>query len=103
MEDKIKEIVATFLKIPAAQIGPDTPVDRSALQSSILLHRMYARLDEQGCRVENYSTIKTFDDLVRQVRKADQSLPDNADRPSMRPTVVENGSASSSASGGIGI
>jgi phosphopantetheine--protein transferase-like protein len=66
MEERIKDIVATFLRIPAAQIGPNTRIDRPALQSSILLHRMYARLEEQGFRFENYTGIQVFGDLLRQ-------------------------------------
>jgi phosphopantetheine--protein transferase-like protein len=63
MEQKIKEIVAKFIRVPAEQIGPATPIDRSAVQSSILLHRMYARLEEIGLRVENHASIKVFGDL----------------------------------------
>jgi phosphopantetheine--protein transferase-like protein len=76
MEDKIKEIVATFLRVPAAQIGPQTRVDRTALQSSILLHRMYARLEEQGFRFDNYAGIIIFGDLLRQQQIADRLASD---------------------------
>ena len=65
MEQKIREIVALFIKIPAEEVGPATPIDRSAVQSSILLHRMYARLAEEGLEVENYAAIKVFGDLFR--------------------------------------
>ena len=64
MEEKIKEIVSAFTKIPASDIGPSTPVDRQAVKSSILLHRMYARLAEAGLVVENYTAVKTFSDLL---------------------------------------
>jgi phosphopantetheine--protein transferase-like protein len=63
MEQKIREIVASFIKIPADEVGPATPIDRSAVQSSILLHRMYARLAEEGLVVENYAAVKVFGDL----------------------------------------
>jgi phosphopantetheine--protein transferase-like protein len=66
MEEKIKGIVSVFIKLPAEQIGAGTPIDRSALQSSILLHRMYAKLAEEGVRVENYANIKVFGDLLQQ-------------------------------------
>ena len=66
MEEKIKGIISVFIKLPADQIGAGTPIDRSALQSSILLHRMYARLAEEGVRVENYVNIKVFGDLLQQ-------------------------------------
>jgi holo-[acyl-carrier protein] synthase len=68
MEEKIKEIVSVFIKIPAEQIGPSTIVDRSVMSSSILLHRMYAKLADAGVTVENYTEIRNFSDLLR--RKA---------------------------------
>jgi phosphopantetheinyl transferase (holo-ACP synthase) len=63
MEEKIKEIIAVFIKIPAGQIGPATPIGRSALGSSILLHRMFAKLGEAGWNGGNYSDIKVYADL----------------------------------------
>jgi len=66
MEEKIKEIVSAFTKIPVGDIGPATPVDRQTVKSSILLHRMYARLAEEGLVVENYLAVKTFSDLLGQ-------------------------------------
>ena len=63
MEEKIKEIIALFIKVPADQIGPRTPIGRSALQSSILMHRMYARLAETGLLVDNYNDINVYADL----------------------------------------
>ena len=65
MEEKIKEIISVFTRIPAEQIGPATPIDRSVMKSSILLHRMYARLAEEGVVIENYQGIKNFGDLLR--------------------------------------
>jgi phosphopantetheine--protein transferase-like protein len=65
MEDKIKEIISVFIKLPAALIAESTPIDRRALQSSILLHRMYARLGEEGVVVNDYAGIKVFGDLMR--------------------------------------
>lgn len=64
MEEKIKEIVSVFIRVPAGNISSATPVDRSAVQNSILLHRMYARLAEEGFEFGNYSTIKVFGDLL---------------------------------------
>lgn len=64
MEGKIKEIVSVFIKVDAGDIGPATPVDRVAVKSSILLHRMYARLAEAGFAYENYSAIRVFGDLL---------------------------------------
>ena len=64
MEEKIKEIVSVFIRIPAGNIGSATRVDRSAVQSSIVLHRMYARLAEEGFVFDNYAAIKTFGELL---------------------------------------
>jgi phosphopantetheine--protein transferase-like protein len=64
MEEKIKEIISVFTKIPVDQIGPATPIGRSTMKSSILLHRMYARLAEEGLTVDNYGNIKIFADLL---------------------------------------
>ena len=63
MEEKLKEIVATFIRVPAEQIGPATPIDRQAVKSSIMLHRMYAKLAEAGFVVTDYAAIKIFGDL----------------------------------------
>ncbi len=76
MEDRIREIVATFLRISPDRIGPDTRIDRPALQSSILLHRMYARLEEQGFQFDNYGAIQVFGDLLRQQQMAGQTAPE---------------------------
>jgi holo-[acyl-carrier-protein] synthase len=65
MEEKIREIVSVFIKVQAAQIAESTPIDRTALGSSILLHRMYARLGEEGVVVGDYGNIKVFGDLMR--------------------------------------
>jgi len=61
--EEIKEIVATFIRVPADQIGPATPIDRRAVKSSIMLHRMYAKLAEAGLVVGDYASIKIFGDL----------------------------------------
>jgi phosphopantetheine--protein transferase-like protein len=64
MQEKLKEIVSLFIKVAPEEIGPATRIDRTAVQSSILLHRMYARLANEGIVPEDYSTIKVFGDLV---------------------------------------
>jgi phosphopantetheine--protein transferase-like protein len=74
MEEKIKEIVSTYIKVPAGRISESTPIGRAALQSSILLHRMYARLGEEGVVVSDYAGIKVFGDLMRRQGAASDSL-----------------------------
>lgn len=64
MAEKLKELVSGFIKIPAEQIENSTPIDRSVVKNSILLHRMYARLKEENIIVNDYWEVKTFGDLV---------------------------------------
>ncbi len=63
MEEKIKEIIAAFIRVPVEEIGPGTAIGRSALGKSILLHRMYAKLGEAGLLVHHYNGINVFADL----------------------------------------
>ncbi len=65
MEEKIKEILGIFLKIPPEQLLPATVIDRSAVSSSILLHRMYAKLAAEGITVKDYQQVRTFGDLLQ--------------------------------------
>jgi phosphopantetheine--protein transferase-like protein len=67
MEDKIKSIISTFIKIPAEQITVNTAIDRTALNSSIALHRMYAKLAEEGYIVSDYWSINTFSTLLQRI------------------------------------
>jgi len=100
MEEKIKEIVSAFIKVPVGDIGPAMSVDRQAVKSSILLHRMYARLAEEGVVVENYSAIKTFSDLVGN-HKAENNAAGEV--PGMLPVAPSIDMSGISSSGGIGI
>jgi phosphopantetheine--protein transferase-like protein len=67
MQEKIKEILGVFLKIPKEQIVASTIIDRTAVSSSILLHRMYAKLASEGIEVRNYQEVKNFADLLERV------------------------------------
>jgi phosphopantetheine--protein transferase-like protein len=67
MENKIKSIVSVFIKIPAEQISYDTVIDRSSVSSSITLHRMYAKLAEEGIVVQDYWNIQKFATLLERV------------------------------------
>jgi phosphopantetheine--protein transferase-like protein len=75
MEEKIKEIVSTYIRVPADQIGAGTPIGRTALGNSILLHRMYARLGEEGIVVSDYAEINVFGDLMRKQGSAPSGSP----------------------------
>jgi phosphopantetheine--protein transferase-like protein len=67
MEEKIKEILSGFLKIPKEQIVSSTIIDRTAVSSSILLHRMYAKLATEGIEVKDYQDVKNFAGLLHQI------------------------------------
>jgi len=67
MEEKVKEIIAPFLKIPIDQFNHNTPIDRSAIGNSILLHRMYAKVIEAGFKVNDYWQIKNFGELLKNI------------------------------------
>ena len=67
MEEQIKNIVSQYIKIPADQITAQTVIDRTAVASSIILHRMYAQLQNEGIVVNDYTTIKTFGQLSASV------------------------------------
>jgi phosphopantetheine--protein transferase-like protein len=67
MQEKIKEILSVFLKIPEEQINGATVIDRSAVNSSILLHRMYAKLAAEGVVVQDYQQLRTFGELLKRL------------------------------------
>lgn len=74
MENKIKSIVSVFIKVPAEQISRDTVIDRSSVNSSITLHRMYAKLAEEGIVVQDYWNIQKFDTLLERVNVNGQAM-----------------------------
>ena len=67
MQEKIKNIVSKYIKILPGQINSQTVIDRSAVASSIILHRMYAQLLNEGFVINDYTTIKTFGELSTSV------------------------------------
>ena len=75
MEVQIKNIVSQFIKIPADQITAQTVIDRSAVASSIILHRMYAQLANEGITVNDYTLIKTFGQLTASINGKEISTP----------------------------
>jgi phosphopantetheine--protein transferase-like protein len=67
MEERIKNIISQYIKIPVESITAQTVIDRSAVASSIVVHRMYAQLANDGILVPDYTTIKTFGQLTAKV------------------------------------
>jgi phosphopantetheine--protein transferase-like protein len=76
MEDKIKNIISQYTRIAADQLNDQTVIDRSAVSSSIVLHRMYAQLAKEGVIPGDYSAIKTYGQLLGAVQgNGPASLP----------------------------
>jgi len=67
MLEKVKPIIAVFLKTPADLISSATVIDRGAVGSSVHVHRMYARLAAEGITVKDYQTVITVGDLLRRI------------------------------------
>jgi len=72
MEEKIKSIIGGFLKIPAGQINNSTIIDRTVMNSSIQVHRMYAKLAADGIMVKDYQEVVRFRDLLGKLISTDQ-------------------------------
>src|SRR5262245_11236623 len=62
--EQITQIVAKFTRQDPAALGPDTLINRKALQGSVLIHRMYAEMAAAGHPVENYHSINTYGELL---------------------------------------
>ena len=67
LDEKIKNIISGYIKIPVDQINAQTMIDRSAVANSILLHRMYASLQKEGIVMDNYSNIRTYGSLLEKL------------------------------------
>jgi holo-[acyl-carrier protein] synthase len=64
MNEKAKEIVASFLKVAPGTVTVSTIIDNNALHSSVLIHRMYATLSKEGVKISDPHDIRTFGDLL---------------------------------------
>lgn len=78
MDAAIKNIISLYIKIPADQINTNTIIDRTAVTSSIMLHRMYAHLANENFAVADYWDIKDFGGLQKRinVRQDSTATPD---------------------------
>ncbi len=81
MQQRIKEILGLFLKLPADEINTSTIIDRSIIKSSIVLHRMYAKLAAENFLVDNYQDVHTYGDLLKNLNgEATNSVHGNLQR-----------------------
>lgn len=61
---QIKQRIAPFIAKRVEDIIESTPIDKSTLPGSIILHRMYADIESLGFKVTDYSSIRTFGELI---------------------------------------
>ena len=62
--EKIKKIISVFIKKPVESINEDSVIDKTVVQGSILIHRMYAEIADAGYSITNYNNIHTYRELL---------------------------------------
>tara|TARA_B100000780_G_C21086195_1_gene437589 strand:- start:121 stop:906 length:786 start_codon:yes stop_codon:yes gene_type:complete len=62
--EKAKLVISHFLKIDVDEINNATVINHTAIKSSLLLHRMYAKLASEGFILEDPASIETFGDFI---------------------------------------
>jgi len=67
---QVRQIVASFVGEEPSALRQDTDIGRTAVRSSVLLHRMYARLAEAGLKVPAWRRPRTFGELTAIIDKA---------------------------------
>jgi len=72
--DKIKNIIAKFIKIDISSISNETVIDKSSINGSILVHRFYSELRKVGIVVEDYKNIRTYGDLLNRIEVSGQEI-----------------------------
>ena len=71
MEATIKSVISEFIKKDIYSIDTNTIIDKSAVRSSILVHRMYGALGNAGIVVNDYLTIRTYGELLGRLNKGE--------------------------------
>jgi phosphopantetheine--protein transferase-like protein len=74
MLEKIRPVIAVFLRTTEEHITPATIIDRTAVGSSIHVHRMYAKLAAEGIVAKDYQDIITVNDLLQRINGDDKQL-----------------------------
>jgi phosphopantetheine--protein transferase-like protein len=67
MSEVLKQTISLFLQSPSEQIHEGTVIDRTALGSSVIVHRMYAKIAEAGFAVQDYHNIISYGDLLNKL------------------------------------
>ena len=80
MED-LKQIISSYLKIDAKKIQSTTFIDKTTIPGSIMIHRMYSELKQNGYEVMHPSNIRTFGDLEKTLSgESNQSVIDPSEK-----------------------
>jgi len=79
--EKIKEIISQFANIKNEQITDITIIDKTVIQGSILIHRMYAEFENLGYKIENYTEIKTYGELKNKILGTENTINQNIVQP----------------------
>ena len=62
--DELKKIIATFVKKDPSEIDDHTLINKRVIAGSILVHRMYAAINNAGYSVKDYNDINTYGALL---------------------------------------
>jgi phosphopantetheinyl transferase (holo-ACP synthase) len=67
MDEKLKLIIARHTKLTVDEVTDETIINRSAMGSSIHVHRFYSELAKEGYSFINYQDIDTVSHLLQQI------------------------------------
>ncbi len=87
--DEVRNIVATFVKKDPAEIGDNTLINKRVVSGSILVHRMYAAINNAGYAIKDYNDINTYGELLARLNgtPATSQAVSSAPRYSPAPTI----------------
>ena len=88
---KAKAIIAHFLKIEAEEINEFTIMNHNAISSSLMLHRMFATLAEEGYIVDDPAAIESFGDFLNAIEEENHNDSSNLiDKKDIESKIVNN-------------
>jgi holo-[acyl-carrier protein] synthase len=82
--NEVKDIIAVFLGINAENIKSDTIIDNSVLQGSVKIHMMYGDLADNGYKIADYSKIRTFGELLSELKLSDENTTSHSKELSLK-------------------
>jgi len=62
--DELKKIIATFVKKDPSEIDNNTLINKRVISGSILVHRMYAAINNAGYPIKEYNDLNTYGELL---------------------------------------